>query len=621
MAVQDDSNTQAQAATAFGAGPRQAPQAQAQSAPAQKSMSWRGGMAGIADQPMGRNPSSEAALKLDKALSEIYETAAASAGVKTFVIDRANNQAMGLSVVVVSMHRKDNPGLGVAYHTLLIEASQNPFESLFPKIGNQTFEVKRVASDAYTYDDNIRRIAWETVGKTFPGVPLIDAGVCTVQRDFNLMDQTLVYGLAANALIACNTNLETQNPKFVDFRLSSMQSDNSLAAKVQFHNQQSIDAVGLPVRNDITITFQAGGQQQAGQPLEQPRVITEVGGYMDLVYESTTQQTNQYLQASDPNASRRTYVSHFIITNLLAVDLQTLPAQLLALVTPSVLRENNAYTLAFQPRQTNEPLDLRDIGAIGLEVNKSQVDGTFSRFDTKSDSFRPENFGQMLAAFFHPGMMISIDVADAGALSWCNDVFAAAAKGVPEANQALIGAANWLTGDRFGHHYALLGGSGSPVSDSGNTIHMGYYINRNGERRDIREIDYLAILNLFPMDPNQIAIYSNSHLNRNVDIAQRMSERWKLYEPLNPTLTGTAKRCTFETKYLEALLKGCVDQKLTMRPVFPHNDNISNERVAGGFSAIGSIMAGGSTGMFTMSNQMPLAGNNNGSVGYSRWQR
>lgn len=625
MAVQDENKAQQPAAaTAFGAAAAAPRTQQTQAAQAVKH-SWRGGLGAIADMPMGRNPSSEAALKIDAALTKIYTNANTSAVIKTFVIDRANNPAMGLSVVVVAMHMKDQPKLGVAYHTLLIEASQTPFESHFPKVGNTTIEVKRVASDAYMYDDNIRRIAWETVGKSFPGIALIDAGACVVPRCFNTLDEHLVYGLAANALIACNTNIEiNKGAGFRDFTLVDMQPDSSLAAKVLFHNQQSIDAVGLPVRSDISITFQAGGQQQAGQPMEQPRPITEVNGYMDIVYESSLQQSNQYLMAADPTAptaSRKTYVSHFIITNLLAVDLQTLPAQLLALVTISVLRENNVYTSAFQPRVTNDAIDLRDIGAIGLEVNKSQQDGTFSRFDTKSDQFRPENFGQMLAAFFHPGMMVSIDVADAGALSWCNDVFSAAARNVPEANQALIAAANYLTNDNFGRHYALLGGTGQPLTNSGNKIHMGYYINRQGERRDIREIDYLAILNLFPQDPSQIALYSNSHLNRNMDLQQRLAERWKLYEPLNPTLTGMAERCTFETKYLEALMKGCIDMKLTMRPLLPHTDNGHGERVAGGFSGAGSVLLGGTTGMFSSVNSMPILGQGNNLGGFSRWQR
>lgn len=618
MAVNDQTTPQA---TATGQAFHQAAAAaSSQGAPQQKGQ-WRAGLGSLAQMAMGRSPQSEVMTKLDKELTELYAPAQSVVQIHTLPLDRSNNPSMGLSALVVVMHNRvtgnNKPGL-VAVHTLIIEDSAMPFEPLFIKTPNKSStEVKRVAGDAF--DVNMRNVVEQAVARQFSGVAQVDCGACVVPRGFfENKDSTISYTLAANAAIACNTGLEeSRGSDFKDLSLKDMAIDPSLTVKVQFHQEQTMDAVGLPVRADIQIAFSAGGSQQQGGPIESPRLLTEVQGFMDLQYEPQAEQTNMFI-AQPQSASRATYVQHFVMTNMQSIELQTLPAQLLALATASVLRENNVGTMALAPKATSESQDLKDIGAIGLEVNIA-ADGTSMAFDTKSDQFRPDHFAQMIQAFFHQGMVVSLDVPECGAQSWFNDVFIAAGENIPEANQTIIDAANYLTNDRFSHHYALLGGTGSPVTNNNNRIHMGFWTDRQGRKVDIRSIDYLAVLNLFPLDPQQIAAWSNSHLNTSQDLNERLEARWKLLQALPVTLTGYARRLTFESKFLDALLKACLDMKLTMRPQFQHSETTGAGRATGHFAQSGALLSTGITGMFSGNTQTTTQGGT-ATQGFNRWR-
>jgi hypothetical protein len=621
MAVKNEDNNQNAMSGAFGEAQASAPQMPgATQQQEQRTISWRGGLGGLGNLVMNRNPASEVLTGLEKVLSEQYSKVPAQAVIRLIPLDLINNPSLGLSALAVCMHMKNNAKLGVAVHTLIIEGSANAFDPYFHKTaGGNSVPVIRVAGDAY--DDNMRAAVFGAAQKAFPGSALLDAGPCVVPRDFDQTNQILVYSLAASAAIAVNTTLEmARGGDFKDLCLKDFGVDPSLTARVSFNAQQSVDAVGLPVRGPIVIQFQAGGQAQQGQPIEQARDISEIRGFMDLSYDSAQAPNNIFNPVQAANQNRATYINHFIMTSMYSVDLQTLPAQLLALVTSSVLREQNAYGFAWKPKPATDRLDLQDIGAIGLEVGPRSESGQPMKFDTKSDAFRPEQLGQMLQVFMHPGMMVSMDVAEAGAQTWFNDVFIAAGKGKPAAQKALIDAANYLTSGRFGVHYQAMGGSGNPIMDTGNRIHMGYFTNHEGIKKDIREIDYLAILNLFPNDHEaQIRTWSNSLLAQNIDPQQRLNDRMKMLEPLNPTITGFARRLTIEGKYLEALLKGSVDCGLTMRPVFPHSDTGVSERIGGQFSNGSAILTSGITGMFSNSGFQTGGSNFNTQQGFSRW--
>ena len=86
------------------------------------------------------------------------------------------------------------------------------------------------------------------------------------------------------------------------------------------------------------------------------------------------------------NQSYVKYVSRFV-TALESHDILTVGTQLLALLPAMSLRENNQWANAFRPAPFNNGIDLRDIGAIGIEVNfENNPTGVGSRIDTKSAS-------------------------------------------------------------------------------------------------------------------------------------------------------------------------------------------------------------------------------------------
>jgi hypothetical protein len=172
--------------------------------------------------------------------------------------------------------------------------------------------------------------------------------------------------------------------------------------------------------------------------------------------------------------------------------------------------------------------------------------------DLKSSTFGIPELVQLLSSTFRPGLVMSLDVPEYAPSSWCTGVFAAASNGNPDAVAAIYNAAMQLTNGMFQSHFP----AGTPMFvDQGNRIHMGYYTDRNGDKRDIRDIDYLAVLNMLSNDMNTVADYSNSFNSAALDINQRLAMRKRIITGIaqRAEITGFATRVTFSSQFIDAL--------------------------------------------------------------------
>lgn len=575
-------------------------------------------MGNVFRSAMGRTPASEVLSKMTKAVDGVLaENVDNNFSYTLIPIDMNVNPAVSVSVLIVAMQDKAQDAIpGVAFHTLILEASSESPAPRSEQINGQNVEVLRVTGDAD--DPVLNQVVLEAVSKQFPQERLLNAGACVVPRDFNIQDSNLLFQLVGNAAFADTSEIATSSKDFADLNLAHAENDCSLVVRTTFESAQIHDAVGQPIRSDVVIDFSAAPQQNNAmnqQGVERVSQISTVHGFLDLVWDPMQPIANVYSMPQQQSFQR--YAARFVMTALESNSLLTIPAQLLALIPSLTLRENNTWVQAFRPKPFNEKgVDLRDIGAIGIEVNfEGNASGYGQRVDTKADSFKPEMLGKLISATVRPGLILSLDVPECGPQTWYNGVFAAAAEGNPKANQLIIEAANTLTNNAFSKYFPS---NGRVALDENNRIHLGSYRDRNDVRRDIRDIDYLAVMNMVgEKDPLAVRDWSDTILKTNYPLTQRLAARKRIITALfnDVQFTGFARRVTFEAEFIESLARACNDAGLNIRVVSPYADLGSYERATAQFGH--AIMPGNTVDIFNRGNfaQHNMGGNR----GLSRW--
>lgn len=557
---------------------------------------------------MSRNPASETLSKLTKALGDLYAEAAQTDFEYTLLpIDMNQTPNLSVSVLVVAVRDKQKLELGVAFQTLLVEASAEAPAPRFESIGgNVNVEVMRTIAEAY--DRVMIETVSDRVARQFPNMPMFNAEATVVPRDFKIEDKELLYRLAANTAFACSQELQTKDRDFQDLNLANAAHDSNLQVRTTFGNPQISDAVGHPLRADVRIDFQAVplNQNQQQQNLERTQLISSMAGFLDIIWDPMQPQPGQFGSGwGQQQQSYQRYAARLVGTQLESSQLLTIPAQLLALVPAVALSEGNAWVQAFKPSPfSGDGKDIRDIGAIGYEVNfENNPTGVGNPVDTKGDSFKPESLHKLVAATFKPGLVISLDVPECGPQTWYNSVFAAAAEATAnqDAINAIIRAADILTAGHFARYFP---NNGRVAMDENNRIHLGYYTGRDGTRHDIRDIDYLAVLNLMgDKDMGVVKNWSDTFLKVQFPLIQRLAERKRIITGLvgDAVFTGYARRVTFTQEFMSALVAGCKDAGLTMRSATMYSDLNTYERATGSFLG-NTVMSSDVTGVFNRGN-------------------
>jgi hypothetical protein len=552
--------------------PRQQPQQQAGTQAAQSAppaFNLFGG--NLFAAPIGRGVGSEVLSKIQKGLQEHYAQASKEYELQVLSLDNVNEPALAFSVLVVA-GRLVGAMNRLAYHIVVVEATGDRIAPYFENIHNTQIEVVRTTADAY---DNILVAKVENkLKQAYPGLDAyINAEATVVPRTFDPENKDAIHKLSLNAGLAVFTYLNVTSKTFTDFNLATGRDESQLIVDVRFSDQPQEDLVGEPVRADFAIAFNA--QRQGGQNNrsinagDRQLSLTNVSGFFDVVW-APVAGGNVFQNPWMPqqNVPTQKYVARAIMTDLMSNFSYTPGAVLLAIATTMALRDDNNWVQAFRPKPIiGNDVDLRDIGALNIEANlMNDPSGYGQPIDTKAESFRLENLGQLVSSLFQPGLIMSIDVPDAGPNSWFLSMFAAAAKGNTSAQKVIFESAQDLTNGEFEKYFSL---GDQMFVDVDNRVHLGHWIDRNGIKRDIREIDYLAVANLIgSRDPVRCRAWSDTWTRDDYPLIQRMAERKKIITALtsdSAVITGFANRVTFSAKLMDALTQGCRDAGLVVR--------------------------------------------------------
>lgn len=597
---------------------------------------------------MSRSPESDIISSLNTALKGEYEKAIRPEYTVTLIpIDLDQTDMLEKSAIVVAVQNKQIPELGVAYHTLILEGSSDPLPLQTVRIGNIEVENYRTTGDVNTPVYQIEVKKW--VQRNFPSLSAdqlhpVDAEV--VKGDFDIENKKRLYNLAANAALACSTEL-ARLAGHTDIELGNIEQDNTLTVQTSFGNAPIEDIQGEPVRADVQIDFRIGGAPVPNQPGVNSRVKTlaRVSGFMDLVWAPVQQQGNAFnpwvAQQAAPQSPDefKKYIPRFIITDLDSQSVLSIRAQLLGFVTAFTLREQNGWVEAFRPNPvTVDGIDYKDIGAVGIEANfERNPNGIGSRIDTKSDQFQRSQNQQgdyllrLIASVMLPKLLLSMDIPECGPTTWKDSVFAAAGEtngtGIPTpaaiaAANHIIAEAGKLTNGRIAQY---LNPQKPIIIDENNRIHLGWFIGKDGLKHDLREIDYLYVLNAVgDRDPEVAREWSDSFALAGVPLEIRLSKRKGILEGLlgkqNLHITGYARRVTFEPDFVNALTQAVKDVGLSVRTISPYSDLQGFERAVNPYVMNAALdTMGYQSGLFNRGFQGQQPGFTGNRQGFSRW--
>lgn len=530
--------------------------------------------------PLPRSRGNNIIKDLIEKLGEVYDYAEENINITLIPVDKAGTNLLFGGIIVCAKEASSEVS-DVFYHTLILEGTGDPLrpKTYTASTVNGQIEYEVVYTTPQVWDAEYIRVVNELVQSKFPkcNVQRVDATV--VPRWFDIEDPDAIWELAANSLAAATNELRIRSDGWKDLNIREFTQGYQYSVNVNFNNNQRIqDIVGNPIKSDIVMEYvlsRKSTQPIPGQynSLNKGENETKAGlitGYIDLIWSFDEGQIGGGGMLLNNNFINNgnippLYTANFVITSL-KYDYAATPASILFTLANAMAIENNQlWKQYFKPIDVPKgTIDFHDIGNIGYEfiphfkkfggsVDENLIKGGNAYIDFKSDKIGVDVLYQVLGIAIAPQIFVSLDVPDASPDTWALSMFADAADGNKVAEDVIIKAANDLTDGAFSKLYRS---SGSMFYNPGNRIHLGYYLDADQNKCDIRDVTYLAALTLSKGELSYVKDFSDTYNKTGYDINLRLSARKKLINEWtggNAVITGYANRVTFSKEFIYAL--------------------------------------------------------------------
>lgn len=542
-------------------------------------------------------------------------------------IPRNSGSSNVISVIVVVLGTGDR----FAYHSLLLAGDANKFREQTERFDSMPQPLVRAPSDFA--DDALMAIVKNKVLSLYPANVTTSADWSLVPEDFNMTDERLVKMLFANTVRACWSEIIPKLPNFQYSDLSGMAADSSGVVRTSFNQDQSsprqefIDNVGSPVRTEIVVDFRTEQKGNVSKDYQsehstQNDDLGRVQGFLNLNIDPVAARQNPWgVQPAmrNPNDTQE-YSAEFVITGIdMNIDVD-LGSTLLMLSTCFPLMDHNTqpWKRNLLPKHLQHQgygpalpgrFNPRDIGALNFDYGlKDPKDGMVKAITTTDiNEFGADEFYRTMATMVRDGLALSIDVPECGDSTWVLRPFSEA-NTVPQAYEAIIKAADGLTGGRFSQFFYNPQSSRKIVIDREERIINGYYIAEDGTKRDIREVDMLYLLNKEGHQDGTIArrwAQTFGGGNTNLQLIQRA----KLLETVgHVVITGFSRRKTFHNDFLMALDQAIAATGLKIRNEIGMGDARTMIRPSAGLAQAGALNSNFSSGTYSYGSQGPTGG-------------
>lgn len=606
MAITDTTAQQPAATVSQRAQAQQPIQPQQQTTGAPQKLSLRN-MGAISRIPMSRNANSEIIAKLQEAIAKAYDQDSLKSmyEIRLIALDNNTYRQLRFSSLVVAVRNKTAPeknSVGVAYYTLLVQATGVDLNPITENVQGRMTEVLRTPD--FAWDSDLAAIVSQAMREAYPNENLLPAdGTVLGRHTFDHTNETMVYLIARNALAACSTTIDQATPGFRDLSLADAQFNNT-ALVIRTERETLMDDAGNPMRSDIQLELtdnqkQTNGTDYRPNSNENTGRLGYCSAFVDVGWAPLAPQQSMFMgqQVGAPGmmpgapVPTQTYAANLVITHVENDELLTLPAVLLNIAMSVAAAENWNWLHSF--RNTGGMRRTHDIGALNYEANLfKDPSGVGQLVPTATDDFRLEDLFSFAQMVIQPGLAISVDVPDCGPQSHYLGILAAAAEGNAQAQAAVNAAWDWLTDGLYGQNTP-----NEPLFiNPGNRIHLGYRIDETGMKADIRDLDYISMATLKGgHDLDMVRKWSDTFSATSVPLPVRLEMRARLIKEVYPSavFTGMATRVTFGPKRLAHAVQSIMAKGL--RPVIQTSGfglTSSSQRGYASFAQGGLFMPG-----------------------------
>lgn len=484
--------------------------------------------------------------------------------------DRDQHRVGVGAILVLSSYRKGGD-VYVAVRPLLVD---NKAVSLKPRIlnvGNERNEIPTYNADVLSveYWNRIEKHVRDHVGN--PAAIVANAGYLEVPHDFDVSEKNeadvtklLTTSVNRNGDVLSRVNGETP------FNIAAVKGTNEvLTARLDFSGTPQYDLFGNPTRSDITVHMNRSvrGNTEADPFYDADTQFNSVSCYVNLEYAPPAQQ-----QGYAPAQVQETQL--FTPTIVVTAVRQ---ANWIAANTPELwwLALSNAYRTTagtawagtFLPDVAKKD-DPRDIGALTIMTQLGK------KTKTKTDTFTPQQFGELMYTLVRPNPIFCIDVNPVGENSAIEAILLAAATDGPNrerAVQSIVNSLNNLTSGHFSqrfdhtkHHIVRLYGT---------DVHRGYYLDDREEKHDLRDLGTLEALNASDGNVQEFIAWYRTMCDQQIPGEIRLKQRTgyeRQYLSQNLVILGKYHRLIFTPELILAL-----DQAVAAAGVSVDVENVS----------------------------------------------
>lgn len=460
------------------------------------------------------------------------------------------------SAVVIAIRRVIGGRVICGVQTLIVEKSRSELEPIYVDGANgQRIEVIIPVAEAFTpeFISVVTQRTRQTVGEQ--ELRVVSCGVQVLPRELEIKDAEGFYVFFNEAVKAITSTLASIDPSSPRFSLMDVKGkpDYHLNAITRTNGDTS-RRNGIPVRSDIVSEMSAvrqAGDTRVAQTTAQVDKLVQTCAYTDLIFVGGSVQQHGF-----------NYIPRITITEL-STDManSSLEFALLGLANINILSRNRSYAIGWRGGYNNpNEVNRRDLGAVGL-----QVQGLADKPAILDVGGSDTELRELMETVLAKGVVYTIEVEQAGTNSWLSSMFAAAALNNPagiNARKALIKAGDNLTGGRFsfelGKRYPNVNALETIawVTDRQDRNFVGYYTH-NGEKRDLREIDLLALLNMIGLkDPELVERYLITLKPETGPVEERLSRRLAILQSIlsEVKIKGYSTKYDFVGNVMEALL-------------------------------------------------------------------
>lgn len=513
--------------------------------------------------------------KVQNVFNEFFEKNQNDAILKSYRTVTVSSQQTGnFGALVLSNTRLINGVTAIFVSTMIVEKSRpQALEPSQQQIGNTTVDIFVGPADAYT-DNFLVQVSDEVKrqhGKS--DATIIDCGYQIIY-DLTPLEADQFQPVIDEAINAIDHAMDMVNADRNIFGLNLIMNNPAIRVRSRVAlDQYKTEPNGLPIRSDIRTELVIAQLSNSRAPIADNSEVRlcETSAYVDLIYTPPATQYQQYGQNYQAGQFIQPhYIPRIVMTNF-SVDLphSSLEFMLLGVASMASLARQRAYGVVWRGGFGGTQSNLRNLGAVGLQVPGLSPDGQAAILDVSADI---RELYALMDTVLAPSPVFTLEIEQGGQGNWATSIFARAAQGNQNAQELLVNAADNLTNHNFSKVYAQLSnGVAQPlITTTDDLSYVGYY-NRDGEYRDIRELDLLAILNTVGQkDPQLVQDYLTT-LCSPEHVHVRLFRRNRILQRIakDVHIKAYSKKYDFSAIFIEALTRSVAACGLVI-----NNDNI-----------------------------------------------